>query len=539
MSAVLDLTFVEAPFLRDGLQGPRLACRRFRPGTGKPAARPTILGAINQKTLPQGPARFRIPFASHPVPRYLLHALKPRTTQISRQTWDEIRKTPRMPHGVGNAFAFQVFNTVSYSIVLGAPMLVWFKGLEASGTILGIVAALPPLLNILQMPAARFVEQVGYRAFVLRGWTLRSLFVLGMAIVPVLPPAIDTPTRMALMLFLLFAYNTSRGISVCGFLPWITQWIPEHVRGRYISIDQMCSSTAVVATLLGAAWYLRDVTASRIVFAGLFAASFVSALISLSFLRRIPDVPPPRQREKAERVPWREMAMFPPFFRLLVYDVIIFAGLAGTSVFWVPCLRDEFRLSDPQILLFGSVAPFAMTVSLLWLGTLIDHVGSRPVLALANVMFAIHWASWGTLAAKLMPLTWWSILVIQTSAGLGLAAFNVGNQRLAMSIVPEMGRSHFLALFSVVGGLTLGVLPVLWGLGLDSLAGVRGGWKHLEWNHFSILYFALVLIAAGAQLWHRRLTEPRAMTTDAFFNELLLKTPARALSRLLARRPLS
>src|SRR5881396_2122551 len=99
----------------------------------------------------------------------------------------------KMPSGIGNAYAFQVLNTVSFSIVLGAPMLLYLKGLGASGTILGVAAALPPLLNVLQMPAARFVETIGYRAFVLRGWSLRSVFVLGMALVPLLPAGIDAP----------------------------------------------------------------------------------------------------------------------------------------------------------------------------------------------------------------------------------------------------------------------------------------------------------------------------------------------------------
>src|ERR1700693_232343 len=94
------------------------------------------------------------------------------------QTARSLAKTSvdvRMPAGIGNAYAFQVFNTVSFSIVLGTPMILYFKHLEASATVLGIVAALPNLLNILQIPAAQFVEQVGYRAFVLRGWSVRSL----------------------------------------------------------------------------------------------------------------------------------------------------------------------------------------------------------------------------------------------------------------------------------------------------------------------------------------------------------------------------
>lgn len=443
-----------------------------------------------------------------------------------------------MPAGVNNAYTFQIFNTISYSIVLGAPMLVYFKGLAASGTVLGIVAALPALLNILQMPAARFVEQVGYRAFVLRGWSLRSVFILGMAVVPLLPAQIDAPTRMALMLFLLFAYNTSRGISLCGFLPWITQLIPEAVRGRYISGDQMCGSIATVATLLATASYLRG-EKTHGVFAVVFAASFIAALISLLFLRRVPDVEPPPRDNKPERVPWKEMALFPPFFRLLIYDVIIFTALAGAGVFWVPCLRDEFQLTDAQILTYGSLTPVVAAVSLLWLRHVVDRVGSRPVLALANVVLAAHFALWGALASRLMPLTWWSIALIQSASGLGLAALNVGNQRLAMSIVPEMGRSHFFALFSVVNGLTLGLLPVAWGVALDGLAGWHRSWGQFEWNHFSVLYAALVVIAIAAQVWHTRLTEPRAMTTEEFFHELFVKTPARALSRLLARRPFS
>jgi hypothetical protein len=35
------------------------------------------------------------------------------------------------------------------------------------------------------------------------------------------------------------------------------------------------------------------------------------------------------------------------------------------------------------------------------------------------------------------------------------------------------------------------------------------------------------------------LTEPRAMTTEQFFRDLFLGTPARAISRLLMRRPFS
>ena len=447
-----------------------------------------------------------------------------------------VESPAKMPAGIGNSYAFQIFNTSSYVLAVGAPLFLYFKSLNASATLLGIAAALPPLLNILQMPASRFVEAIGYRTFVVRGWTLRSVFILGMSLVPLLPARIDAATRIGLMLFMLFAYNFSRGISVCGFLPWMTQLVPESIRGKYISRDAMCGSVAVVATLIGTSLYLHAQD-SRYVFSGVFGASFVAAMISLVFLRRIPDVPPPPQSTSSAAVPWKEMALYPPFFRLMIYNMLIYCALAGSSVFWVLCLRDRFHLSDSQILLFGAIAQGIMTLSYLWIGRFVDRVGSRPVLALGNIMMIFHFACWCALSANFMPLEWWSVLLIQATAGIAMGGFYLANQRLVMATVPAMGRSHFLALFSVANGLTFGLLPIIWGVALDSLTDwhVDGTWW--QWNNFSLLYAALVLFVLVAQLWHTRITEPRAMSTEAFFHELFVRTPSRALTRLMGRRP--
>lgn len=72
-----------------------------------------------------------------------------------------------------------------------------------------MLACLAALLNIFQIPAARFVEKIGYRNFVLRGWTSRSLLIAGLVLVAVLPLSIDNFSRQALMLFLLFLLTPS------------------------------------------------------------------------------------------------------------------------------------------------------------------------------------------------------------------------------------------------------------------------------------------------------------------------------------------
>jgi len=441
-----------------------------------------------------------------------------------------------MPEGVWNAYLFQIFNTMSFAIVLSTPMLLYFKRQNASATVLGIVVALPNLLNILQIPAAQFVERTGYRAFVLRGWMLRALFILAMAVVPLLPDKLNATTRIALMLFLLFAYNASRGISLCGFLPWVTQWIPEEVRGRYVAGDQMSAAVATLVTMILAAAYLTT-TDVRFPYALMFSASFVTALISLLFLRRIPDVPVQTRAASGENVPYKQMLLYPPFLRILIYDAVLLTALAGSGVFWIPFLRDTFGASDGFIL--GMMVVWAVvSVVCLWVFRhLIDRVGSRPMLGLGTFSFVVHFTLWGSLAARVLPFNWVTLGAIQVTSGLANALYNLANTRLVMATVPPMGRSHFFALFTVVTSLVLGVLPVFWGILLDSLSGWGTTWGTWQWNQYSLLYSALVVIVMVALGLRKRLREPRAMTTDAFLRELLVETPSRAVSRLLARRP--
>ena len=442
-----------------------------------------------------------------------------------------------MPKDIHYAHIFQAFNTLSFAIVTGAQMVLYFKFLDASATVIGIVTALPSLLNLLQIPAASLVEKVGYRAFVLRGWTTRTFIILGIAAVPLLGGSLGTATCLALMLFLLFAYNTSRGISVCGFLPWMTHLVPESVRGTFISRDQACGAFANFAGLLGTAALLTRVH-GRLSFAVIFGISFAAAAISLFFLRRIPDVPVPAESRSQEKVPWREMLLHPPFRKLLLYTVIVNAALAGAGVFWVPTLRDVLNWTDARVLMLCTIGT-AISVAVLWgFGRMIDRVGSRPLLVFAGFSLIIHWLTWCAIATRLLELTIPVIIFLEFFSAFGNGLFPMATTRLAMGSVPVLGRSHFFALFSVVNSLTLGLLPIAWGILIDALHGfhLKVGPGPGDFNRYSLAFLAITCVGSLSFYALRQLEEARAMTTDAFFRELLIATPSRAITRLLGLR---
>jgi len=114
------------------------------------------------------------------------------------------------------------------------------------------------------------------------------------------------------------------------------------------------------------------------------------------------------------------------------------------------------------------------------------------------------------LASGLIPLKLRYALFLQFLMGCAASTFNMANVRLAMVISPEMGRTHFFALFSVVANSTLGLAPVLWGLLIDLLGRLDASYQGFNLNRYSVFYLATGLLFAMTLILIRRLEEPAA-----------------------------
>ncbi|MES2309757.1 MAG: MFS transporter, partial [Verrucomicrobiota bacterium] len=349
---------------------------------------------------------------------------------------EENQPNDHFPPGARNSFYFQFFNTASFGTILGVPMILFFKEMGASVTVLGIVTSLAPLLMILQIPASRHVERTGYRRFVLNGWRIRTVFCAGMMLVALLPSTFDISTRMILAIFFLIGYNISRGISMCGFMPWISQLIPENVRGRFLATDQMTGSIAgLVSTIAVSAWL--HFHSHLLGFAGVFFFATLMGYVSIRFLKRIPDIPVPHQSKSMEPVPWKELLSYAPFNKIVVMNVIVCAASAGSGLFWVPLLKDHLGKDSSFVLSFLAFCA-ALTIFVQYIaGTIIDRTGSKPALIFGTWMAITHFSSWSLVAAHILPLNLGSIVLLQGTAAMGFPLFNLATARLLMSAVPS------------------------------------------------------------------------------------------------------
>ncbi|HXJ61509.1 MAG TPA: MFS transporter [Verrucomicrobiae bacterium] len=486
------------------------------------------------------------------------------------------------PAGLNNAYSFALFNALSFQVVLSSPMVLYAKTLHANATVLGLLTGMMPLLVIFQIPAAAYIEAVGYKRFVFAGWGTRVSLIFVMALVPLTGNFLNVGSQLALILALLFGFDLSRGISSCAWLPWISSLVPAEVRGRYLAREAACVSLGSSLSFWLAALCLGARPAPW-QFALLFAFSAAMGAVSLVFLKRIPDRPPdpdpsdptkpgaltdavgsrrdepttadPSGRTVAtlhpetltaatarapvsgskEPVPWGAMLRYAPFQKLLCMIVAWSVAYGGITAFTVVYLKSAAGMAENQILCATAISYLGGLASLWFLGTRLDGLGSKPVLTFSFAVWIVILIGWAGLAGGSFSPRFALVTGLQLLMGLFGAMVTTSNTRLAMVLIPVMGRTHFFALYSVIGSVTLGISPIGWGLLLDALGDFHVAAFGLEWNRFTIFFTSVAVAMAVATILARRLEEPQAAGLDHLLREILIQSPQRVLVRLWPR----
>lgn len=411
------------------------------------------------------------------------------------------RPAPALPAGSLNINGFSFFNAVCFQIMLGAPVVLYAKSLGASSFVLGVIAGFTPLLTVLQFVAARLLHRTGYRRLVLAGWGTRTVFTCIIASLP-LWPGFDNGQRLWLLLAALFAFNALRGFASGAWMPWLTAIVPENVRGRFLSRDQAFMHLGCFVALVVSSWMSGgkpDPQRS----AAVFGVGAVAALISLWFIRRVPEGHSAEEmRRSAVPVPWLAMMKHAPFARLLFFSLLYSMVIGGLGVFTVEFLAVKEKFGEDSILLLGAFAFVGALAGLALTGPWLDETGSKPWMARALLLFEVGVLGWLLLAGGLIP-AWKSVVGgLNLLGGVAGAMFGVASTRILMASVPVMGRNHFFALYAVLSGLVMGAAPMAWGAVLDLLGSLDILFGGFHLNRYTV-YFSIVLLLA---LWVRWLS---------------------------------
>lgn len=398
---------------------------------------------------------------------------------------------------------------------------------------IGLLAAIPYVSQVLQLPATVLVDRLGGRKR-LAVWLLAGarLVILALAALPLWPGA---PATLALLLLGKAAICALSAIAACAVNSWMHQLLGGRPLGAFFSRRLLAGTLLGCVFTLAAGWLVEHPPRgdAGLAYAAAFAASGLAGLASTACLARCPEPlqPPagPRVSVSARlAAPFRDRG----FRKLLA----MLGAWNFTSNFAAPFLT----LYLMQQLGYGIVAVTGLWVvnqlfnalTLMAWGRVSDRLSNKPILAVALPVFfvctvALVFTRLGApLGLQLALLAAVHAVMGMVGGGIGLATGNLG-----IKLAPAGQATSYLAAVGLVCSAAGGLAPLFGGAVAQWLQSSQlvlvlrwGSDAHthelgvLRFEHYEFLFalaglmglyvmHALSRIAEGAQVSERRVVQ--------------------------------
>jgi len=382
------------------------------------------------------------------------------------------------------AFAFA--NAMSWMIVLGTPMVLLAGELGASALQIGIASAAVFLVLPIQILATSTLPKFGYKAQMIFGWSLRSIFILIPLALAFYAPT-DPKQWMVLSLVLsVLLFSIFRSMGSCAVMPWLYSHIPDSVRGRYFATDQMITGISGVLTLLLCSLLFAILPIYQ-AFTLQYLFAIIGSIASILLLTRIPDGPRPQPTSVLHIFKETPKFCYQPsgFRQYLGFVLAVNLFITSFGPFIAYFLKIELAISSDQIMLYAALQFFGYILGSSMLRNRIDRVGVKPIFRIAFCLKSIVMVFWILVVngnihfLHLLPLGYFTF-------GIATAHWNAANLKYLPRVCPENDPALAVSIHSSITGVTGGITPILWGLFLRE-PGAAPGIQH---NHM-IIYLAL------------------------------------------------
>lgn len=396
-----------------------------------------------------------------------------------RRRWLEPRESLNSKE-VERGLRYLLLDGVSTQIMgafTGGALLVAFAlELGASHAVIGLIAAVGPLSQLLQAPAAVLVERTRRRKLlVLSGGLLgRGFWVLIAAI----PWVVPTDHRLTALVASLFAYFGSSAVSSAAYNSWKRDLVPEARMARYFA-KRLTIATAAGAVMTVAAGVFVDggrglFQEPLAVFSPLFLIGGLWGVLGIGFLGRIPE-----PRMEVARGRGLVTILTEPLRDENYRSLVIFLACWNFAVnlaapFFAVYLLVRLEVPLTWVLALSVLSQVCNLVFLRVWGGVADRRGHKTVLGLTGPLFIVSIALWPfTTLPERYFLTVPLLILIHALAGISTAGVNLCAGSITLKLAPRGKATAFLAVNALVSGIAATLAPALGGLVGDRLANRR------------------------------------------------------------------
>lgn len=399
--------------------------------------------------------------------------------------------------------------------------------LGATDFLIGLLGAAPGFGQLVQFVSPFVIERLRSRKrFCVLLYTAGYLVWVPILLLPHVSAAVSRPR---LLVVLLFVSTSLIGFAVPAGVSWMTDLIPETIRGRFMGRrNAVAGGAGLVVTL--AAGRLVEVPPKLHSFALVFLGALLCGLAGVAVLGLTPEPP----KVASRRLPFRKFVALPfrrPRFRsLLFYSTCRILATFIAAPFFVLYMLKFLHVPYFQIGIYTALSTLATMAAYPVWGYLADKYGNLPVMKVCAAALALIPGLWlfarpGNYA-YLLPLFW--AYGGTVAAGYLLAEFN-----LLMKIAPQHNRTVYLGTYFGTVGLAGAVGPVLGG----ALAKLTSPTTHLFALPWTNLHYVLLVsfVCRGLALLALRLVrEKHVVGTGTMVRQIVGRHALSSLANLVA-----
>jgi MFS family permease len=375
--------------------------------------------------------------------------------------------------GLKNVIRDGIATQAMVTLTCGVFLVTFAIELGASNAVIGLLAALPPLLQFVQIPSVYLVEKYKNRRVmtVLASLANKSMLLLVGCIPLVIPPDLRIPVLIAaIALRSLFV-----SIGACSWHSWMRDLVPRDEIGSFFSERMRLSKIVDVPLALLVGVYLdhwKKAFANELhAYTLLYFTGFFIGLLGVYYIYATPE---PRIRAQSPV----------PFIRLLQkpFKETNFKNLIGFMASWsfaVNLAAPFFtvymlkRLGLDLSLIVG-LTVLSQVVNIAFLriwGDISDRFSHKSVLRVSGPLFIMGILAWTfTTFPEKHVLTLPLLVVIHIVLGMSTAGVTLASSTIGLKLAPRGEATVYLAAISLINSLSAGIAPILGGLCADFFA---------------------------------------------------------------------
>ncbi|MFC1931555.1 MFS transporter [Chloroflexota bacterium] len=364
-----------------------------------------------------------------------------------------------------------------FSITTSGFLAAFALALGANNLQIGILAALPFLMQILQLPSIWLVEKFRKRKTIaLITWLPAQLLWFPMALIPAFA---KTPSGMAISLLLIFMAirGLLAAISNCSWNGWIRDLIPQQMLGQIFSRRLIFSTIAAVAFSMGAAFFVdfwqSQASGQSAIFGYTYVLLFGALFLGLASPVFMALMPEPLMQTVPGTQPSIMARLTTPFrdrnFRQLI-QFLLFWGFASNLAipFFAVYMLQRLGLPLSSVIALSILSQFFNILFLRIWGRFVDRFGSKAVLSLCASLYLLVILGWiFTTMPERYVLTIPLLLGLHIFAGIANAGVTLTVATIGLKLSPKGEATTYLAGASLATNLGAGLGPLCGGLLAD------------------------------------------------------------------------